>query len=139
MQRALLQFKNPKYYTLVYDALTEAGRMDLIGNDPKCLIRDKSNGNSSSNNTYRKNKVHGENSKSNSYKGNGNIKEKRVSKTEKVNDKSSYVQGKFKDKNEVKYKGKNESRHTDKTQTSRGKSTAMGKGKASTRTKSKRK
>jgi len=137
MQRALLQFKNPKYYTLVYDALTEAGRTDLIGNDPKCLIRDKSNGNSSSNNTYRKNKVHGENSKSNSYKGNGNIKEKRVSKTEKVNDKSSYAQGKFKDKNEVKHKGKNESRHTDKTQTSRGKSTAVSKGKSSPRNKSK--
>lgn len=41
MQRALLQFKNPKYYTLVYEALTEAGRTDLIGNGPKCLIRDK--------------------------------------------------------------------------------------------------
>ncbi len=41
MQRALLQFKNPKNYNIVYDALVKAGREDLIGNGPKCLIRDK--------------------------------------------------------------------------------------------------
>lgn len=41
MQRALLQYRNPKYYNLVYEALTEAGRTDLIGDGPKCLIRDK--------------------------------------------------------------------------------------------------
>ncbi|ACD53086.1 hypothetical protein ST12_08990 [Clostridium botulinum] len=41
MQRALLQYKNPKYYTLVYEALVEGGREDLIGNGSKCLIRDK--------------------------------------------------------------------------------------------------
>lgn len=41
MQRALLQFKNPKNYNLVYDALVKAGREDLIGNGPKCLIKSK--------------------------------------------------------------------------------------------------
>ncbi|MEQ3337341.1 YgiQ family radical SAM protein [Clostridium butyricum] len=41
MQRALLQYRNPKYYNLVYEALVEAGRTDLIGDGPKCLIRDK--------------------------------------------------------------------------------------------------
>lgn len=41
MQRALLQFKSPKNYNIVYDALVKAGREDLIGNGPKCLIRDK--------------------------------------------------------------------------------------------------
>ena len=41
MQRALLQYRNPKYYNLVYEALVEAGRVDLIGDGPKCLIRDK--------------------------------------------------------------------------------------------------
>ncbi|MDZ5253229.1 YgiQ family radical SAM protein [Clostridium sp. LIBA-8841] len=41
MQRALLQFKNPKNYNIVYDALVKAGREDLIGNGPKCLIKDK--------------------------------------------------------------------------------------------------
>ena len=41
MQRALLQFKNPKKYDIVYDALVKAGREDLIGNGPKCLIPSK--------------------------------------------------------------------------------------------------
>lgn len=39
MQRALLQYKNPKNYDLVRKALTLAGREDLIGFDSKCLIR----------------------------------------------------------------------------------------------------
>jgi len=41
MQRALMQYKNPRNYDLVYEALVTAGRQDLIGNGPKCLIRDK--------------------------------------------------------------------------------------------------
>lgn len=61
MQRALLQFKNPKNYNIVYDALVKAGREDLIGNGPKCLIRDKNSfgkGNNHSNHKSdgRKNK-----------------------------------------------------------------------------------
>lgn len=39
MQRALLQYRDPKNYTLVYRALIKAGRDDLIGYAPKCLIR----------------------------------------------------------------------------------------------------
>ena len=39
MQRALIQYRNPKNYDLVYEALTKAGRTDLIGFDQKCLIR----------------------------------------------------------------------------------------------------
>lgn len=39
MQRALIQYRNPKNYALVYEALTTAGRTDLIGYDKKCLIR----------------------------------------------------------------------------------------------------
>ena len=39
MQRALLQYRNPKNYQLVYDALTKAKRFDLIGFDKHCLIR----------------------------------------------------------------------------------------------------
>ena len=39
MQRALIQYKNPKNYELVVAALEEAGRTDLIGYDKKCLIR----------------------------------------------------------------------------------------------------
>ncbi|MDO4522628.1 MAG: YgiQ family radical SAM protein [Eubacteriales bacterium] len=39
MQRALIQYRNPKNYDLVYEALTKAHRTDLIGFDKKCLIR----------------------------------------------------------------------------------------------------
>lgn len=39
MQRALIQYRNPKNYDLVYKALVKAGRKDLIGFDEKCLIR----------------------------------------------------------------------------------------------------
>ena len=39
MQRALIQYRNPKNYDLVYEALTAAGRTDLIGFYKKCLIR----------------------------------------------------------------------------------------------------
>ncbi len=39
MQRALIQYRNPKNYDLVYEALEKAGRGDLIGFDKKCLIR----------------------------------------------------------------------------------------------------
>lgn len=39
MQRALLQYRNKKNYKLVYEALKEAGRDDLIGFDKKCLIK----------------------------------------------------------------------------------------------------
>ncbi len=38
-QRALLQYRDPKNYELVYEALVKAGREDLIGNGPKCLIK----------------------------------------------------------------------------------------------------
>lgn len=39
MQRALIQYRNPKLYDLVAEALEKAGRTDLIGYGPKCLIR----------------------------------------------------------------------------------------------------
>lgn len=39
MQRALIQYRNPKNYELVVEALKLAGRTDLIGFDKKCLIR----------------------------------------------------------------------------------------------------
>lgn len=60
MQRALLQFRNPKNYNIVYDALVKAGREDLIGDGPKCLIRDK---NSRGYNNYHRN--HSKNGKNN--------------------------------------------------------------------------
>lgn len=42
MQRALLQYRRTENYDLVYSALKKAGRDDLIGFGPKCLIRPRS-------------------------------------------------------------------------------------------------
>ena len=39
MQRALMQYRNPANYALVKEALVKAGRTDLIGFTPQCLIR----------------------------------------------------------------------------------------------------
>lgn len=47
MQRALLQFKIPKNYNIVKDALIACNREDLIGKGPHCLIGDKEPRNSS--------------------------------------------------------------------------------------------
>lgn len=41
MQRALLQYTRPENYELVRKALIKAGREDLIGTGPDCLIREK--------------------------------------------------------------------------------------------------
>lgn len=40
LQRALLQYFNPKNKQLVIEALKRAGRYDLIGTGPKCLVND---------------------------------------------------------------------------------------------------
>lgn len=39
MQRALIQYRNPKNYGLVMEALKSEGRMDLVGFEKHCLIR----------------------------------------------------------------------------------------------------
>ena len=39
MQRALIQYRNPELYDLVIEALHKAGRSDLIGFGPNCLVR----------------------------------------------------------------------------------------------------
>lgn len=41
LQRALLQWKRPEKHALVLEALRKAGRSDLIGYKPECLIRPK--------------------------------------------------------------------------------------------------
>lgn len=43
MQRALIQYRNPKNYQLVYKALKASGREDLIGYGDKCLIKPNRN------------------------------------------------------------------------------------------------
>ena len=39
MQRALIQYRDPKNWALVHEALIRCHREDLIGTGPKCLIR----------------------------------------------------------------------------------------------------
>ncbi len=39
LQRALIQYRDPKNYDLVREALERAGHADLIGYGPRCLIR----------------------------------------------------------------------------------------------------
>ncbi|MCT4688275.1 YgiQ family radical SAM protein [Vallitalea sp.] len=62
MQRALIQYRNPKNYRLVHEALILTGREDLIGYDKGCLIRPKgsyvdyNNKNSYGNNKKKDNK-----------------------------------------------------------------------------------
>ena len=41
MQRALIQYRNPKNYDLVHQALIKANRLDLIGYEKNCLIKPK--------------------------------------------------------------------------------------------------
>lgn len=62
MQRALIQYRNPKNYELVYEALVKANRKDLIGTGKNCLIRPKRNPNSN----YRPYQ-HGKDHKKNTY------------------------------------------------------------------------
>ncbi len=68
MQRALIQYRNPKNYDLVYEALTKAGRQDLIGFEKHCLIKPRkfagektgaSNKSSTKKGNYGKNKTQG--------------------------------------------------------------------------------
>ena len=56
MQRALIQYRNPKNHDLVREALHRAGREDLIGYDSHCLVRPARAGKRA--NTKRKGKPH---------------------------------------------------------------------------------
>lgn len=69
MQRALIQYRNPKNYDLVYEALVSAHREDLIGFDKKCLIRPRKNiGYNNNNNQKVANKPQDKNVKQNTPK-----------------------------------------------------------------------
>lgn len=74
LQRALIQYRNPKNYELVKEALITAGRTDLIGFDKKCLIRPRNfaknqqnagNGNRLKGNTKKQNNKKDKDSRSN--------------------------------------------------------------------------
>ena len=55
MQRALIQYRDPKNYDLVKEALLKGHREDLIGFGPKCLIRPRINDDKSSKTNVEKN------------------------------------------------------------------------------------
>ena len=64
MQRALMQYKYPQNYHLVYQALKKANRLDLVGDKPNCLIpyradliHGKSNQGGKKNHDHRKRKI----------------------------------------------------------------------------------
>lgn len=74
LQRALLQYYNPKNRDLVEEALKCAKRYDLIGTGSECLIRPKNN--YSNNTNYNHNKS-SQNHTNNKFKGKRNGKRKR--------------------------------------------------------------
>ncbi|MDC7301935.1 YgiQ family radical SAM protein [Agathobacter ruminis] len=59
MQRALIQYRKPENYALVKEALLKAGRSDLIGFGPQCLIppREHKNSNTKNSNRHTNNRV----------------------------------------------------------------------------------
>ncbi len=59
MQRALLQYRNPDNYKLVYEALSKAGRTDLIGYQDRCLIRPPKGDILSNNSSNKRRKEYG--------------------------------------------------------------------------------
>lgn len=62
LQRALLQYFNPKNKQLVIEALKRAGRYDLIGTGPKCLVNDNNfNQNVRNNKNLKGKKTNGKN------------------------------------------------------------------------------
>ena len=79
MQRALIQYRNPKNYDLVKEALTLAGRTDLIGFDKECLIRPRNNMGNGRKETYGETSWRKENRKTGS-KGRQSANKKAVSK-----------------------------------------------------------
>lgn len=104
MQRALLQYRAPRNYELVHAALVEAGREDLIGFGPRCLIKPRGehprnynnnnkskNKNSSSKSSGRGNKKDdsrgkrgNKDSRENNSRNNRNEKNEKNSKTNKI-------------------------------------------------------
>ena len=52
MQRALIQYRDPKKYDLVMEALRKEGRMDLVGFEKHCLIRPRKIGKKQGTDSY---------------------------------------------------------------------------------------
>ena len=81
MQRALIQYRNPKNYELVAEALRIAGRTDLIGYDKKCLIRPRAKGAWGEDRAYGSEKAGGNGKSGQGGNGSGNRKAGQVEKS----------------------------------------------------------
>lgn len=57
MQRALLQYRDPKNYQLILKALKQANRLNLVGFGTNCLIKPTKGENKNGNNLKRKNSI----------------------------------------------------------------------------------
>ncbi len=68
LQRALLQYYNPKNFALVEEALRKIHRFDLIGNGDNCLVREQNPRPKSNKNKYNSNQNYGKN---NNHRRNG--------------------------------------------------------------------
>ena len=98
MQRALLQYSAPRNYDLVHAALVEAGREDLIGFGPKCLIKPK-DARGSLNRQFDKNKKHNKSNDRNSRGGKNNKNtDRRNNKSNSRDNRSSSSKGKKRNK-----------------------------------------
>ena len=87
MQRALIQYRNPKNYDLVYEALTKAGRQDLIGFEKHCLIRPRKFGGSHNSKNLSENKKSKSTAKNQATNKSGTRKKKTIRNVHKKNKK----------------------------------------------------
>ncbi len=76
MQRALIQYRNPKNYDLVAEALKTAGRTDLIGYDRKCLIKPRDGAKRAGTQEGQRQQANQETAAKKSQKGKGSIMSK---------------------------------------------------------------
>ena len=97
-EKALLQYSAPRNYDLVHAALVEAGREDLIGFGPKCLIKPK-DARGSLNRQFDKNKKHNKSNDRNSRGGKNNKNtDRRNNKSNSRDNRSSSSKGKKRNK-----------------------------------------
>jgi len=93
MQRALLQYSAPRNYELVHRALVEAGREDLIGFGPRCLIKPKE-ARGALNRQFDKNKKNKSNDKNSKGGRNSNNTDRRNSKSNSRDSRNNNSKGK---------------------------------------------
>lgn len=84
MQRALIQYKNPKNRKLVKEALVKAGREDLIGYGSKCLVRPDHPNNATKNSRRKSGSSNKRRARQGSSASGKSSKDSRLSKSDKT-------------------------------------------------------